>query len=173
MEPTPYYPRLNIHPGDWYIGNKYHSIYTVLGSCVSVTAWHPTLKLGGMCHYILPELPNGMTDKEEKKSGRYANTALLLLKNSILQHGSLAEFQFGLFGGSDTISHFGIGKKNIRVAQQWLDQENLIARQIDIGGTISRSLILTMSCGMVAVKHYEMQTINVLPTITNQKRPKQ
>ncbi|MES2674766.1 MAG: chemotaxis protein CheD [Pseudomonadota bacterium] len=173
MEPTPYHPRLNIHPGDWYIGNKYHSIYTVLGSCVSLTAWHPVLKLGGMCHFILPELPKGMTDREEIKAGRYANTALLLLKNAILKHDSLARFQFGLFGGSDTISHFDIGKKNIRVAQQWLDQENLIARQIDVGGTISRSLILTMSTGTVAVKRYEMQTINVLPTVTHQKGPKQ
>ncbi len=172
MESTPHYPRLNIHPGDWYIGNKYHSIYTALGSCVSLTAWHPVLKLGGMCHFILPDLPKGTIDKEEK-AGRYGKAALVLLKNAILQHGSLAEFQFGIFGGSDTISHFGIGKQNIRVAQQWLDKEKLIARQIDIGGTISRSLILTMSSGMVAVKRYEMQAIKVLPTKTNQKRPEQ
>lgn len=171
MKPTLYYPRLNIHPGDWYIGNKYHSIYTVLGSCVSVTAWHPALKLGGMCHFILPELPNGMSNKEDKKAGRYANTALSLLKNTMVQHASLSEFQFGLFGGSDTISHFGIGKKNILVAQQWLDKEKLTAKQIDLGGTISRSLILTMSSGMVAVKHYEMQVINVMPATTKQKRP--
>ncbi len=171
MESTPFLPRLNIHPGDWYIGNRYHSIYTVLGSCVSLTAWHPRLKLGGVCHYILPELPHGISDQDGKNAGRYAKTALLLMKKAMLHHASLNEFQLGIFGGSDTISHFGIGKKNVYFAQQWLLNENLIATQVDVGGTISRSLILTISSGLVTVKHYEMQAINASPIIINHKRP--
>jgi chemotaxis protein CheD len=163
MAIPPFSPRLNIHPGDWYIGNKYHSIYTVLGSCVSLTAWHPKLKLGGMCHFILPDTPKGPEDKDAKYQGRYANSALLCLKKAMLGYASLKEYQLGLFGGSETISHFDIGKKNIKAAQQWLREENLTAMKVDIGGSMSRSLILTLSTGVVAVKHYEMKAINAAP----------
>ena len=37
--------RLNIHPGEWYFGNEYESLYTVLGSCVALSLWHPKLKI--------------------------------------------------------------------------------------------------------------------------------
>jgi chemotaxis protein CheD len=30
------------------------SIRTVLGSCVSITLWHPVKRVGGMCHFLLP-----------------------------------------------------------------------------------------------------------------------
>ena len=31
-ELTPQDARLSIHPGEWYFGNEYESLYTVLGS---------------------------------------------------------------------------------------------------------------------------------------------
>ena len=44
-------------PGDFYFGNEYRVIKTLLGSCVSITMWSKRLKLGGMCHYKLPRRP--------------------------------------------------------------------------------------------------------------------
>ena len=169
MAKTPNYMRLNIHPGEWYVGARYHSIYTVLGSCVSVTAWHPELKLGGMCHFILPTLPRGLKDIKVN-AGRYANTALEMMKLALSAQALLTEFQLGLFGGSDTITHFDVGKNNVIYAQQWLAAEQLNANRIDIGGRTSRSVTLHISSGVLIVKHHNMPIINPLPAGINTKR---
>ena len=44
-----------LQPGDFYFGDRDTRIRTLLGSCVSITMWHPRLHVGGMCHFMLPE----------------------------------------------------------------------------------------------------------------------
>lgn len=157
---TPQDVRLSIHPGDWYFGKEYTSLYTVLGSCVALTAWHPQLKIGGLCHYLLPVIPGSQRKAEillDEHAGRYAKTALLLMKESMQRYAPLKEYQLGLFGGSDTLSNYGIGKQNIIYAQQWLLTENLTASQIDVGELISRSLVLDMFSGAIELKKYPMK----------------
>lgn len=166
MELTPQDARLSIHPGEWYFGNEYKSLYTILGSCVALSVWHPTLKIGGLCHYLLPVQPGHQSDSDLRRSnsaGRYGKTALFLMKESMLRYAVLTEYQIGLFGGCDTLSNYGIGKQNILYAQHWLQDESLIAAQTDVGGTSSRSLILDMASGAHHVKHYSIQA-NKPPT---------
>jgi len=155
---TPQDVRLNVHPGEWYFGNEYESLYTVLGSCVALSVWHPTLKLGGLCHYLLPVQPGHL--REQEHGGRYGKTALELLKQAMLRYAALGEYQLGLFGGCDTTagigSNYGIGKQNILFAQHWLQDENLVAIQTDVGGTSSRSLVFEMLSGVINVKHYAL-----------------
>jgi chemotaxis protein CheD len=157
---TPQDVRLSIHPGDWYFGKEYTSLYTVLGSCVALTAWHPQLKIGGLCHYLLPVIPGSQRATENllnENAGRYAKTALLLMKESMQRYASLNEYQLGLFGGSDTLSNYGIGKQNIIYAQQWLLAENLAVAKTDVSGLFSRSLVLNMLSGEIEVKSYPIK----------------
>lgn len=151
--------RLSIHPGEWYFGNEYDSFYTVLGSCVALTAWHPTLRLGGLCHYLLPAPPGhqgGPDLMRGEGAGRYAKTALAVMQDAMLRYAALEEYQLGLFGGSDTLSNYGIGKQNIVYAQHWLGDRHLNVRESDLGGTNSRSLVLDMASGSINVKHHAM-----------------
>ncbi len=46
-----------LQPGDVYFGDRHTRLRTILGSCVSITLWHPQRLLGGMCHFILPARP--------------------------------------------------------------------------------------------------------------------
>ena len=151
--------RLSIHPGEWYFGNEYESFYTVLGSCVALTAWHPTLRIGGLCHYLLPVPPGHQTGSDLARgdgAGRYAKTALAAMQDAMARYASLQEYQLGLFGGSDTLSNYGIGKQNIVYAQHWLGDRSLSLVTEDVGGTSSRSLVLELASGAVNVKHYAM-----------------
>ena len=73
-----------LHPGDWYFGDKHHKVRTLLGSCVSITLWHPKAKLGGMCHYLLAR----RTDRRSAAlSGRYGDEAMLLMLHEVLASG--------------------------------------------------------------------------------------
>ena len=40
--------------GEFHFGGKDTRIHTVLGSCVSITVWHPRLHIGGMSHSMRP-----------------------------------------------------------------------------------------------------------------------
>lgn len=151
--------RLSIHPGEWYFGNEYDSFYTVLGSCVALTVWHPTLRIGGLCHYLLPAPPGHQSGPDLMRgegAGRYAKTALAVMQDAMLRYAPLVDYQLGLFGGSDTLSNYGIGKQNIVYAQHWLADRNLTLTWRDLGGTSSRSLVMDMATGSVQVKHYAM-----------------
>ena len=57
-----------IEPGGFYFGDNENEIYTLLGSCVAVTLWHPFLNFAGMCHVILPE--RGNEASKDRKSTR-------------------------------------------------------------------------------------------------------
>jgi chemotaxis protein CheD len=44
-----------IMPGQWHFGPEQITVKTLLGSCVALTLWHPQRRIGGMCHYLLPD----------------------------------------------------------------------------------------------------------------------
>ncbi len=163
---TPRAPRLNIHPGEWYFGNEYSSLYTVLGSCVALSVWHPTLRFGGLCHYLLAQQPSHSGSAELMHgpgAGRYASSVLLLLKQAMQRYAALGEYQLGLFGGCDAFVNSVIGKQNVLYAQQWLQDHQLYLTYSDLGGTSSRTLVLHLDSGAIDLKHYENQ-MNSLPT---------
>jgi hypothetical protein len=53
-----------LQPGEFYFGDHETRIRTLLGSCVAITMWHPRLRIGGMCHYLLP-MHRGRSGKTE------------------------------------------------------------------------------------------------------------
>jgi len=70
-----------LRPGDHYFTDRKNTrIRTLLGSCVSITFWHPRLLIGGMCHYMLPERGNELRAEDwHAPDGRYADEAVALL----------------------------------------------------------------------------------------------
>jgi hypothetical protein len=50
-----------------------HTLRTLLGSCVAITLWHPTRRIGGMCHFLLPERKRRTN---EPPDGRYGDEAV-------------------------------------------------------------------------------------------------
>lgn len=156
-------PLHSIHPGEWYFGVEYERLHTVLGSCVALTAWHPVLKVGGMCHYLLAKEPNPKVDTRPKPlpaaDCRYAINALEQMKKSMQAYADMSEFELGIFGGGDMFPYntaTSIGFDNIAFVRQWLMREKLQPAHVDVGGNISRSLMLVISTGDIQLKHYAM-----------------
>lgn len=158
--PTTLNNRLDVHPGDWYFGGEYKSIQTILGSCVSLTAWHPRLMIGGLCHFILPEAPpvtqQGAAANNRENPARYANTALFLMKQAMQHYAPLSEYQLGLFGGSNIVLQSRIGQQNIHYVKQWMAKEKITAQQVDMGENFSRTITLNILTGTITVKRYSM-----------------
>lgn len=88
-----------LQPGDFYFGDRDTRIRTILGSCVSITIWHPSLLIGGMCHFMLPTRSKG---KSNTLDGRYADEAMEMFMREIRAAGTRpAEYQVKLFGGGN------------------------------------------------------------------------
>ena len=88
-----------LQPGDYYFGDRNTRIRTLLGSCVSITMWHPQRLIGGMCHFMLPTRDSG---KKDTLDGRYADEAMEMFLRDIAAAGTRpAEYEVKLFGGGN------------------------------------------------------------------------
>lgn len=146
-----------LHPGDYYFGNRDTRIRTVLGSCVSITFWHPRLLVGGMCHYMLPKRPD---ISETAPDGRYADGAISLLLKKMDTIGiPHKEYQVKLFGGGNMFpdmpenNQSDIGTQNVKAARRLMRQHGFTSVASHLGGTGSRTVIFEIWSGDVWIKH--------------------
>ncbi|MGZ5015693.1 MAG: chemotaxis protein CheD [Methylobacter sp.] len=152
-----------LHPGDYYFADRDTRIRTVLGSCVAITFWHPQLRVGGMCHYMLPE--RGSDRGTSDQPGRYADTAVALLLEEMDAVGAPhQEYQVKLFGGgnmfpethknTNMLSQVGI--RNVQAARQLAKQHGFTCVAEHLGDTGHRNVIFEVWSGEVWVKHSNM-----------------
>jgi chemotaxis protein CheD len=152
------YIEIFLNPGDYYFGDCYTRIRTILGSCVSMTFWHPRLLVGGMCHYMLPN--RGENRDKDELDGRYGEDAMQLMLNEIQQAGARHwEFEVKLFGGADMFpgiyerSKNTPGDRNILSARELVEQHGFHCVAEHLGGNGHRSVIFDVWSGHVWVKH--------------------
>jgi len=155
-----------INPGEFYFGGENCQIHTLLGSCVAITLWHPTLKIGGMCHIVLPYSSDGMqsmSSSGELLEGRYADTAMMLFEKEAYVRGTyLKEYQAKMFGGSNMLKSsmlnedHQIGTKNIEAAKQKLLEFGVPLLVTHVGNTGYRRIAFDINSGDVWVHHGEM-----------------
>lgn len=168
--------------GEVYFGDHDTRIRTVLGSCVAITMWHPVLRVGGMCHFMLPSrlparppahLPTHLASRlplrhqcrEKTLDGRYADEALELMLTHILPSKFAArEYQVKMFGGGNMFSAVStpdksgaageqhVGKKNSRACRELLHFHGLPVLAEHLGGVGHRTLIFDIGTGAVWLK---------------------
>lgn len=144
-----------LHPGEWYFGDEDTRIRTTLGSCVAITLWHRRLRIGGMCHFMLP----GTDEPKTTLNARYGNDALQLLLAEIHRHGTQpSEYEAKLFGGGNM---FGtrqggnsVADRNVVAAEALVRryQLNVVARSL--GGQGHRQLVFNLADGDVWLRHH-------------------
>lgn len=147
-----------LQPGEWYFGDRYTRIRTVLGSCVSAVFWHPDLSVGGMCHYVLPT--RGRALKAPGLDGRYGDEAFGLLLKEIRASGLRAEdFRVRLFGGGDMFPDVRcraegklIGQQNVEAARQLIQDHCLQCVGAHVEGIGHRHLLFDVWSGRVTMK---------------------
>lgn len=158
-----------LQPGEFYFGDASMRIRTLLGSCVSITLWHPKRLIGGMCHYMLPGRGGR---RHATPDGRYADEAIaLFLREIAAAKTHPAEYEAKLFGGGNMFSHGGAKKierrspaspmrrkpasislTNIDAGRKLLKQHGFRIKAEDAGGDGQRHVIFDISSGHVWVR---------------------
>ncbi len=143
-----------LQPGDFYWGDSETRIRTLLGSCVSITLWHPILKQGGMCHFLLPSRPQSGGGG----ASRYLDGVLELFADQAAKSGrNLKEFEWKAFGGGNMFREQVdnvevVGEKNIRALEKSLESNGVRLISSDLGGAFYRRVQFNLWSGEVWVK---------------------
>jgi chemotaxis protein CheD len=156
-----------LQPGEHYFGGEDTRIRTILGSCVALTLWHATRRIGGMCHFMLPCRNR---PRRARLDGKYADEALELLlgeiKGAVSQPGDYVLKAFG--GGRMFREHGGpdVAARNAETARELARKSGLHIAAEDLGGEGHRSIIFDIWSGDVWVKH-----MGLGPNVPDVRRP--
>lgn len=159
-----------LQPGEYFFGDCETRIRTLLGSCVSMTFWHPTKLIGGMNHIMLPSRGDAATRKMQQEGGeldgKYADESFSLMLDAMISANTKpSDYQVKLFGGGDmfskpsdvnkttTVNKPKIGMGNIEAAKNLLKQYGFKAHAEHVGGFGHRYIIFDIWNGDVWMKH--------------------
>lgn len=132
-----------LNPGEFHFGEGNTRISTLLGSCVSITLWHPRRRIGGMCHYMLTER---MRTADAPLDGRFASEAFEMFLQRVAAAGTKpGEYQAKLFGGANMLTgHKGepmdIGPRNVEIGRRLLASQHIALVAEHVCGSGRRKL---------------------------------
>jgi chemotaxis protein CheD len=127
-----------------------------LGSCIALIMYDPNIKAAGMAHVVLPDSTSA---KHNSMPGKYADTAVPELLNSMISLGAKKNNliikatggaqMFNLEKGSNILN---IGMRNIVAIKALLSQMGLTIKAADTGGNRGRTVKIDVATGYVTVK---------------------
>lgn len=160
-------------PGEYFVGGAEYRIRTLLGSCVSITLWHPGRRIGTMSHFLL-STRNSCKDGE--LNSRYGEEALELMLAELRAMGvDPAACQAKIFGGSKMFPGLqdskagNIGRQNGEVALRLLRAHGIPVVSESLYGVGHRNIIFDVGSGNVWSRQAvpELVPLVALPTAIN------
>jgi len=147
-----------LHPGELIFAEPGTHVHTILGSCVAICLWHPLLRIGGMCHFLLPTRPPGAAASAALE-GRYGDEAMQLFDQAVKLHRTeYKEYHAKIFGGTctkadKTSTSEDVSKRNIAKAKQMLSLRQVDIRAAMVGEVHHQRIVMDFSTGHVWVRH--------------------
>lgn len=131
-----------------------------LGSCIAITMYNKEKGTGGMVHIALSNSKVNI-EKSRSKPGYFADTALPEMIKKLKKIDSEfdpSQYTTKLTGGASVLNDenfFNIGKNNIEAAKRLIRETGFSLTAADVGGTISRTVTLSMDTGTVEISNAE------------------
>lgn len=136
-----------VEPGQLLVCAEPRRLRTILGSCVSVCLYDPSLRIGGMNHFMLPRAPLDATT-----SFRYGDGAMKGLLDRMERLGCEArQLCAHVYGGAKVLSSISetlhLGQLNTEFAFAWLEQRQISVMSSGVLGGRARRLELDVASG--------------------------
>lgn len=142
---------VKVLPGEYFVHDEDILIMTTLGSCIAACLWDRVARVGGMNHFMLPDVGNGGND-----SGRYGSYAMELLINELLKRGATRmTLEAKVFGGGAVISgmsSINVGERNTKFAIDYLNTERIPIVSKDVMEIYPRKVCFFPASGKAMVK---------------------
>jgi chemotaxis protein CheD len=147
--------RIDIHlqPGQHVVGDARHRVHTLLGSCVSITLWHPRRRIGAMSHFLLAERQGGAA-RAADLDARYGREAMALMVRDLRARGvEPAACRAKVFGGADMFPErrhsLRVGRRNGAAALALLAEHGIALAADSLFGTAHRRIVFDIASGDV------------------------
>jgi chemotaxis protein CheD len=164
--PTRYFDRemrvdsVKILPGQYHAMGGEGSISTLLGSCVAACLWDPTVRVGGMNHFMLPG-EAGEAPSPWAVSARFGVYAMDVLINEMVHLGAdRRRLVAKVFGGARVLQGFDkldVGAMNARFVLNFLEEEGIPIAAQDLLGDSPRKVHFFPATGKVQVRRLQLQ----------------
>jgi len=160
-----------LNPGELFVGDAGFQIRTILGSCVSITLWHPMSRVGGMSHFLLPT--RGTAPGPEGLDGRYGDEALELMIKDLKAAGvNPALCEAKVFGGGNMFpgnchargqheKGLEVGRRNGDAAHALLKQHGIHLVSESLFGIGHRQVIFDVRTGDVWSRQVRPSSLEV------------
>lgn len=142
-----------LQPGEYFVGDANYRIRTLLGSCVSITLWHSSRRIGAMSHFLLARRENG---RSLALDGRYGEEAMQLMARELERMEiDPTECQARIFGGGDMFPHQArsrvqkVGRKNGEAARSLLQIHGIPIVSESLFGVGHRQIFFNIHSGDV------------------------
>lgn len=150
-------PTVYLKPGEMYISSNPTLVSTVLGSCVSVTMFNYRLKVGAICHGLLPSFTtiDGCAYSRTNDLD-YVDQSIEKMFSLYETYGiKSSEIEVKLFGGADVLLHSrvaSVGIQNVQTAIQAIKSKGLNLISSSVGGISGRRILFYTHTGEVFLK---------------------
>ncbi len=126
-----------------------------LGSCIGVAIYDPVAKVGGLLHYMLPESQLA-PEKAKSNPAMFCDTGVPRLFRAAYDLGAVkTRLVVKVAGGSQLLDDngtFNIGKRNYLALRKLFWKNGVMIQAEHVGGSLSRTLKLDVSSGVVTLK---------------------
>ena len=142
---------VKVLPGEYFVDNEDILILTTLGSCIAACLWDRVARVGGMNHFMLPDVGTGSID-----GGRYGSYAMELLINELQKRGAnRATLEAKVFGGGAVIggmTSLNVGERNTAFVLDYLRTERIPVVSKDVLEIYPRKVCFFPASGKAMVK---------------------
>jgi chemotaxis protein CheD len=153
---------LFLQPGEVLMADASCQLRTLLGSCVSITLWHPGQRIGGMSHFLLPTQLVSNKKADPSQPGYYGDEALRLMLQEMKKSGVAPDqCQGKIFGGGNMFPDQArrqtniVGQHNGHAARALLQQYGVPLVAESLFGIGYRQIIFDVKKGDVWSKQVQ------------------
>ncbi len=143
--------------GEWAVTADPDAVLTCvgLGSCIGMSMYDATARVGGMAHMVLPD---STAARSVTVGAKFVDIAIPLLLGALTQAGAQPRrLRIHLAGGAQVLQSAGaaggmhIGDRNAEAARQRLTTLGLAVASEEVGGARGRTMRLEIGTGRVTV----------------------
>lgn len=145
---------------DYKIAKSPARLKTVLGSCVAVCFYDKFLKIGSLCHIMLPKKVRISSNKL-----KFANTAIPIIIKELKKYKiKITNIEAKIFGGAQIYFSSGkskfqeIGKENVKMVKKILYNYGIRIVGEDVLGKEGRTILFDLETGNVYCKRFSGET---------------
>jgi Chemotaxis protein; stimulates methylation of MCP proteins len=127
-----------------------------LGSCVGITLYDPSEKIGGLAHIMLPDSRQFST---VSNPGKFPDLAIPLLLERMMAMGAKRNGIYAKIGGGASMFNFNdkslimdIGNRNVLSVKETLRKLSIPLRGEETGGNQGRTMVLDIGAGKTYIK---------------------